>query len=70
MKRRNSVEDDVNRVVGLIAFCLAIGAIAWILQVLVAVLTSPIFWVTAALVTVGGLILWVLRESENGPKGM
>ena len=49
MKRRNSLEADVNYVVGLIALGLVVGAIAWFLEVLVAVLTSPVFLAAALL---------------------
>ena len=70
MKRRNSFEADVNYVVGLIALCLLIGAIAWFLEILVAVLTSTAFLVVAPLVTVGGLILWVFQDRGNGRRGM
>lgn len=70
MKRRSSFDADVNYVVGLIAFCLLIGAIAWFLEILVTVLTSPVFLVAAPLVVAGGLILWVFQDRGNGRRGM
>ena len=70
MKRRNSFEADVNHVVGLIALALVVGAIAWFLEVLVAVVTSPVFLVAAPLVALVGLILWLCRDRGNGRRSM
>ena len=65
-----SFENDVNKVVGLIALGLLVGAIAWFLEILLAILTSPMFLVAASVVAVGGLSLWVYRVLGNGGRNM
>ena len=61
MKRRNAPNSDLDNVVKVIGFALVIGAIGLLLEAIIAVLTSPLFWIVVIPLGVLAIVLWNRR---------
>ena len=61
MRRRKLPDSDIDRVVKIIAFALVIGAIGLLLEAIITIATSPLFWITAIPLGVLAIVLWTRR---------
>ena len=61
MKRRKLPDSDIDHAVKVIGFALVIGAIGLLLEAIISVVTSPLFWTVAIPLGVLVIVLWKRR---------
>ena len=61
MRRRKSPDTDANYAAKVIGFALVIGAIGLLLEAIILVVTSLLFWIVAIPLGVLAIILWMRR---------
>ena len=61
MRRRKSPNSNVDQVVKVVGFALVIGAIGLLLEAIISVVTSPLFWIVVIPLGVLAIVLWTRR---------